>query len=61
MINVDNLIGTEDVAKLVGVSRVTVWRWKRDRVGPPHYELPNGTAKYDREEVKRWIERKYVK
>lgn len=51
-----DLLTTSEVAKLLGVTRGTIWRWVRDgRL--PAVTLPTGTLRVRREDVERLLRR----
>ena len=50
------LIDAEEVARLLGVTKSTVDKWRKQNVGPDFIRLPAaGSTKYTRQDVNRWI------
>ena len=41
---VQDWIGEEAAAKWLGVSRITLRRWRLDKCGPPYYRLGPGNS-----------------
>jgi excisionase family DNA binding protein len=46
-----DLLTTNEVAAMAGVSRQTVWRWATEGVLPTAIELPSGHRRYRRSAV----------
>jgi excisionase family DNA binding protein len=47
----DDLLTTNDVAELAGVSRTTVWRWAEEGLLPAAVTLPSGHRRFRRSDV----------
>lgn len=44
-----------DILALVGCSKATLWRWRRDGLFPPPVELGPNSLAWRREDVEAWI------
>jgi len=47
-------INETHAARIIGVSRDTLRRWRNNGQAPPCYEYPAGAIRYKREEVEAW-------
>jgi excisionase family DNA binding protein len=45
----------KEVSERLGITRQTLWRWRRDGTGPPASKI-GGSVLYDEEELGKWIE-----
>jgi excisionase family DNA binding protein len=51
-----HIIRTNELAKRLGVSRTTLWRWERDGVLPPKIRLGSNSVGWNSRDIDRWIE-----
>jgi hypothetical protein len=51
------LLTDVSAGKLLGKSPMTLWRWRRDGIGPPFITLPNGGARYSLRDLEEWVAR----
>jgi len=49
-------ISLPEALEIMGVSRSTFDRWRRQQVAPKHYTLPGGTIHFEESELYAWIE-----
>jgi len=50
----------KELAEFLNVTAATLYRLKKRNKGPKYIELESGSIRYDREEIKRWLEAKEV-
>jgi excisionase family DNA binding protein len=50
----DDLLTTEEAAAILGVTKGTLQRWRRDGIGPPSYRMGRG-VRYIRPEINSWL------
>ena len=55
----ERLLKIEDICKMLGVSRHTVYQWTHQQK-IPHIKLPKG-IRFRKERIERWIKNKEVK
>ncbi len=55
----DNLLNTEQVADLAGLSPRTIKQMRQTGNGPRYFRLGERTIRYKREDINEWIEKKY--
>ncbi|MFP4141497.1 MAG: helix-turn-helix transcriptional regulator [Phycisphaerae bacterium] len=51
------LMKPEEVARRLGISRATFYRWAALGEGPPAIQLPSGHKRWDEQDVESWIRR----
>jgi predicted DNA-binding transcriptional regulator AlpA len=49
-----------EVGRLLGVHRTTLWRWRRDRKGPP-WVCIEGVVRYPLADLHTWLEDRLTK
>lgn len=49
------MLTTKQVALMIGVSRQTLWSWRRTGEGPLAVELPSGHVRYPTVIVEQWL------
>lgn len=57
---VNNQLSVEELAERLGVSKITVYRWVKDR-RIPHVRLPGGDIRFDQQKVENWLENRTIK
>ena len=52
------LLTTKDVARRLGISERTVYRWRRESLGPPFLRLSKAASsiRYDAAKLEQWID-----
>lgn len=51
----DGLIGRRGVCRFLGVSRWTLWNWRKRGYGPPFYKV-GGRLFYKVRDLEKWLE-----
>ncbi len=54
----DRIIRFEELSKIVGVSRVTIWRWEQEGKFPLRISLGPGSVGWRKSEIDEWIRSK---
>jgi len=49
-------LSTKQVADILGVSPVTLRRWRSEKKGPKYSKLGTGHCRYKPSDIKRWLE-----
>lgn len=50
------LYSPKEVAELLGVTEVSLYRWRAAGEGPPYLQLtPHGPVRYEREALRGWM------
>ncbi len=49
------IIRPSELARLLGVSRATLWRWSRDGILPPKRQIGPNVTGYFPEELEQWL------
>jgi excisionase family DNA binding protein len=49
------MLTPDDLAAELGVSLMTLWRWRRDGTGPP-FAMVGRHVRYRRRDVDRWLD-----
>ncbi len=60
-INLDALISETAAAARLGVSHITLIRWRRKRSGPRHVRMGEHSIRYHPSDLAAWIERRTSK
>lgn len=54
----DRYLKVNEVATMLGVSRSTVWRWRKVGFLPPAYKINERMIRWREEDIKEWMERR---
>jgi len=49
------MVNKKELSEFLRVSQITIERLMKK--GLPHYKLPNGTVRFETEEVKEWLKK----
>mgnify|MGYP003110288474 CR=1 FL=1 len=52
----DKYLKATEVAQMLGVSRWTIWRWRKEGLLPPAFIMGRTMVRWREEDIKKWIE-----
>lgn len=58
MKSTDRYLKVNEVATMLGVSRSTVWRWRKVGFLPPAYKISERMIRWREEDIKEWMEQR---
>lgn len=51
----DRFINTTQLSELLGVSNVTIWRWRKSSQLPPAYKFNDQSVRWRQSEIESWL------
>jgi len=55
-----DLLTTDEAAEMLGLAKITLALWRRQKKGPPYIKIEGTTVRYKLKDLTKWLEKSRV-